>query len=629
MSKGGGQGLGKPSGSSARPLRASHQQPPLSPRLAPDVTSFGMFRSKNRLGGKAHTLGVILDWLGDTYQATICDGIEQGATHAGANLLLFVGGVLGVRQGGAPRDQVYELAGRHNLDGLIVLSGALSHEVGLDGVRSFCDQFSGLPLCSVGVGLPHTPSVTVDNEAGTVKLVTHLIEQHGSRHIAFITGPEANIDSCIRVSAYRATLAKHGLRLDAQLVVQGNFMLESGASAVRALIKQFGARLEQLDAIVAANDNMAIGALDELGRQGISVPERLAVVGFDDIEEARLTEPSLTTARQPLDRIGTEAVRRLLQGGSEPADTDLRISTDLVVRQSCGCSALGFSSRSSPAAKQRFQVALMGQRDRISAQLGRAASGRFAPAGAGWEQSLLGALVDDLIGGRPEHFPPAVERLIQRLGAARVDLDALHQVLSALREEIVPLVASDLDKHRLAEDLFHATRLSFNAAMQRGHGRAHLSLMRWARRISVICNAIEASKDMAELRARTRELLPQLGLRHYFICMYDVAGDSSQARMVASSDAPGAAAVSGRPFLGRELLPAELATADGVGLSFAVLPLLGLHAVIGHVLFEYTAQHAFTCGAVSEALSIALRNFARGTNGEPLTHGETRANLAV
>ena len=576
-----------------------------------------MFRSKNRLGGKAPTLGVMLDWLGDPYQATICDGIGQGAAHAGANLLLFVGGPLvAALSEGAPRHQVYNLAGRHNLDGMIVLSSTLSHEVGLEGVRKFCDQFAGLPLCSVGVALPNTPSVTIDNESGMARVVAHLIEQHQARRIAFITGPMANAESDIRLGAYRATLAKHGLPADDQLVVQGNFMLESGAAAVRILTKRHGVRLEHLDAIVAANDNMAIGAMDELGRLGVSVPERIAVVGFDDIEEARLTEPSLTTARQPLDRIGTEAVRRLLQSGRDTDQTDLRIGTEMVVRQSCGCSGLGVSARAVAPTKQRFQIALMGQRERIAAQLGRAASGRFSAAGAGWEQSLLGAMVDDLIAGRAQHFPLAAERLIVRLGAARVDLNVIDEVLTALREEIVPLVQNEPDKHRLAEDLFHATRLSTSAALQRGLGRAHLSLIRWARRISVICNSIAASKDQAQLRARTRELLPQLGLRHYFVCLYDVPGDAGQARLFMSSDVPGAVASAARPFRARELLPAELATAEGAGGSFAVLPLLSVDTVIGHVLLEYTAQHAFTCGAVSEALSIALRTLLRKAPGE-------------
>src|SRR5207247_1539310 len=142
------------------------------------------------------------------------------------------------------------------------------------------------------------------------------------------------------VGAYRQVLSEHGLATNAELVVPGTFMMDSGGAAVRTLAKRFGARLEELDAIVAANDNMAIGALDALRRMGVSVRERLAVCGFDDIEEARLTEPSLTTARQPLDRIGLAAVRRVLQSPLESNhELELRVTTELVVRQSCGCAA--------------------------------------------------------------------------------------------------------------------------------------------------------------------------------------------------------------------------------------------------------------------------------------------------
>jgi sigma-B regulation protein RsbU (phosphoserine phosphatase) len=569
-----------------------------------------MFRSKNRLGGKATTLGVMVDWLGDPYQATLCDGIEQGAAHAGANLLVFVGGVLPAVPGGALRQRVYELAGRHNVDGLIVLSSTLSHEVGLAGLRSFCAQFAGLPLCSVGMPLPDAPSVTVDNDSGMAQVVRHVIEQHQAKRIAFISGPAANTESELRIGAYRSVLEQHGLAADEQLLVPGNFMMESGALAVRMLAKRFGLRLEQLDAIVAANDNMAIGALDELGSMGISVPEQIAVLGFDDIEEARLTEPSLTTSRQPLDRIGREAVRSLLHTRGETETLDLRITTELVVRQSCGCSAQGLGSRPSAAPKQRFQLAFMGQRERILAQLGRAARGRFSTAGAGWEQSILGTLVDDVIAGNPERFLPAAERLTQRLAAARVDLNAVDEVLSALRAEMVPLVQSEPDKHQLVEDLFHAVRLSTSAALQRGLGRTHLELKRWAHRIAAVCNTISAAEDYAELRSRTRELLPQLGLRSFFVSVYDTPGDASQARLMLSSDpASPEPGPTSKTFRGRELLPPELATVEGVGRSFAVLPLIGRGALLGHVLFEYTAKHAFTCGSVSEAIGVAIGNF--------------------
>lgn len=574
-----------------------------------------MFRSKNRMGGKVTTLGVIVDWLGDPYQATLCDGIEQGATHAGANLLIFVGGALPASgsQAVPPRHQVYELVGRHILDGLIVLSSTLSHEVGAAAVQSFCEQFSGLRVCSVGLPLAQMPSVTIDNETGMGAVLRHLLEQHGARRIAFISGPAVNAESQIRERAYHTLLDEYGVPSEEHCVFTGTFMRDSGAQAVRSLTKRYGARLEQLDAIVAANDNMAIGALDELTRMGVSVPDAISVVGFDDIEEARLTEPSLTTARQPLARIGTEAVRRVLQEAGA-GELDLRsISTELVVRRSCGCSALGVRSRSTGAGKQRFQLALMGQRDRILAQLGRAARGRFSAAGADWEQLIVNALVEDLVAGESGRFLPAAQRLIQRLGARGVDLNAVDEVLSALRDEVVPLLVSEPDKHRHAEDMFHAVRLSTSAALQRGAGRAHLALSRWARTIAVVCNALAASLDYADLGTRLRRHLPRLGLSSCYVCVYEPA-DPTQARLVASCDGAGApASCEGRSFRTRELLPPELANAEGEGRSFAVLPLSGTREVIGHVLFEYTAQHAFACGALAEAMGIAIRGLVPGT----------------
>jgi phosphoserine phosphatase RsbU/P len=575
-----------------------------------------MFRPKNRLGGKGTTLGVLVDWLGDPYQATVCAGIEQGAADAGANLLLFVGGALAV---GGPRgsqsQQIYELAGEHNLDGLVVLSSTLSHNVGLTGVHAFCEQYAGLPLCSVGLPLPGVPSVTVDNEAGMGQVVRHLVDQHACKRIAFISGPPANAESVLRVRAYHGVLREYGLAIEDQLLVAGDFRMESGAMAVRTLTKSFGARLERLDAIVAANDNMAIGAMDELRAMGIAIAERLLVVGFDDVEEARLTEPSLTTSRQPLERLGREAVRLLLQGHGDADAAEQRISTDLVIRLSCGCSALGLGSRTGARQGERFRIALMGQRDRIAAQMGRAARGRFSAAGPGWEQSVLGALVDDLLAGSSQRFLPAVDRVTQRLCVARVDLNAIDDVLTAMRDELAPLLQSEPDTYRLAEDLFHAVRLATSAALQRGLGRAHLELTRWARRIAVACNTLADASGYAELEARMGRVLEALGIRSCFVCVYDTPGDPSQARVFASSEVQHSGAqrvgtVDNGSFRGRDLWPSELATADGVGRSFAVLPLPGHGAILGHVLIEYAAQHAFTCGVIVEALGIAIRNFS-------------------
>jgi hypothetical protein len=300
----------------------------------------------------------------------------------------------------------------------------------------------------------------------------------------------------------------------------------------------------------------------------------------------------------------------VLQRQNDGDAMDLKISTELVVRQSCGCSALVLGRRTASQSNERFMSALMMHRERITAQLGRAARGRFSAAGDGWERSLLSALTDDLIAGTAQRFLPATERLTQRLAAARVDLNAVDEVLTVLREELAPVLQSAPDAYRLAEDLFHAVRLATSAALQRGLGRAQLELTRWARKIAGACNSLAAARDFAELGLRVRQVLPELGLSSCFVCVYDTPGDANQARLVVSTEPdatkPG---TSPKAFRGRDLLPPELASMDGGGRSFAVLPLLGEDAVTGHVLLEYKAQHAFSCGVLAEALSIAVRNF--------------------
>ncbi len=555
-----------------------------------------------------------MDLLGDAYQAAVCDGIEQGAIHAGANLLFFVGGALPLHpDAGEQRHRVYELAGRHNLDGLILLSSTLSHDVGQAGVRDFSKQFAGLPLCSVGMPLPDAPSVTVDNGAGMLSVVRHIVEQHAAKRIAFISGPAANNESMIRTEAFRSVLAEHSLPLDEHLVLPGSFTVESGALAVQKLAARLGSQFTHLDAIVAANDNMALGAMDELTKMNVPVPNRVMVTGFDDVDEAYLAEPSLTTVRQPLQRMGVEAVRRVLQAPASGGDLEMRINMELVLRQSCRCSsrAAGVPNRTA-GTTQRFHIAFMGQRGRILTQLVRAGRGRLASAGSGWEENLLSALVDDLVSGERDKFITLIDRILARLRADRVDINSIGDVITSLRDELVPLLHGEPERQQHAEDLFHLARLATSAAMQRGLGRAHIELTRWARTIAVVCNRLASARGLGALQERIRAHLPQLGVRRCFVVVYDNEASSQNARLVISHDASATHQdFNGKPFRRQELLPG-LFDSSGRERCFAVFPLLGASAPMGHILFEYTAQHAFSCGVLADAISVGVRTAVEG-----------------
>lgn len=569
-----------------------------------------MYRSKNQLGSRAQTLGVIVDWVGDSYQLAVLQGVAAGAAHCGANLLYFVGGTLPAKGGEAAsaRHRVYELAGSHNVDGLLVMSGTLIHDVGLEGLRQFAGRYMGLPLCSLGVELSGATSVTVDNADGIRSVVHHLIDTHGARRIAFVSGPAANAESRTRRDAYVAALLERGIQPDDALMVTGDFMAKGGRAAVQMLAKHAG--IDTLHAIVAANDNMAAGILDELERMKVSVPAKLAVTGFDDVEDARLTQPSLTTVRQPLARQGQEAVRLLSQAiASRAVLPGVQTKTELVLRASCGCGR----GRSAPslapqATSRRFMLEIMGRRPRIAAKLGRVARGALSGASAGWEDQLIGAIIEDIQSRAAPKFPDTFRKHCDRWMASGSDLAVIEGVVAALRRELVPLLCGEPEKKDFAEELFHDARSTISEHASRHLARTQRELTGWSRTVAYACSSISTSFNFALLRRRIKEHVPQLGVRSCFVALYEQVNEVNKARLFAGYDLGGPdPGCEGANFHAPRLLPPDLVETKGPGRSYAVLPLLCEQGILGHVMFEYHERSAFACVVAAEAISVAVR----------------------
>jgi LacI family transcriptional regulator len=178
--------------------------------------------------------------------------------------------------------------------------------------------------------------VTADNRAGAAALVTHLIADHGKRRLFHVDGPHTAPDAKERRRGFTDVLHAHP---EAQLVGShdGLFSVESGEDAAAALFARFGSALP--DAVVCANDQMAIGVLQALAQAGVRVPEDVAVTGFDDIFLGGLVEPTLTTVHQPMRLLGEQACARLLERIATPGlqPEVQRLPTELVLRSSCGC----------------------------------------------------------------------------------------------------------------------------------------------------------------------------------------------------------------------------------------------------------------------------------------------------
>ena len=235
--------------------------------------------------------------------------------------------VLVMAQGEDERERARRFLRRDHVDGVVLMS--------LHGDEPLPRQLlrAGMPTVQIGrpLGRSATPYVDADNRGGARIAVEHLLDR-GRRTIAVISGP-SNMNAGIdRFDGYRDALAAARLQLRPELAEEGDFGEASGYEAMKSLL----ARAPRLDAVFAASDLMALGALRALREAGRDVPDDVAVVGFDDAPLARHSVPALTTIRQPLDEMTSRTAEILFRqiAGDQDGIERVVCETTLVRRQS-------------------------------------------------------------------------------------------------------------------------------------------------------------------------------------------------------------------------------------------------------------------------------------------------------
>ena len=271
------------------------------------------------------TIALVFPKLSGPFFSELIRGAEIAASESGSNLLIY--GASGETLG-ADNQTLGMLTTK--ADGLILASSGVSRCYLRDLQRQ------NLPVVVLGEEPSDTPvdSIQPDNVGGAEEIVSHLIE-HGYRRIAMIRGPETRTHASDREYGYRKALQDHGLPCCSELLIAGAFSENSGYTGMQHLLQQNPIP----DAVFAASDQIAIGALAAIHESGLRVPEDIALVGFDDIETARYTHPPLTTVHQDMLGQGQLAVHMLLDriNGAESAIETKILPATLVIRRSCGC----------------------------------------------------------------------------------------------------------------------------------------------------------------------------------------------------------------------------------------------------------------------------------------------------
>ena len=274
--------------------------------------------------GQTLTIGLILPDSANPFFAEIGRGIETHAFNNGFNAILCNSDGDPIREA-----QYVDVLLKKQVDGLIfVASGNYPNTIALL-------EKSHVPIVIVDRKIPllNADTVLVNNKLGGYLATRHLISL-GHTRIGYVSGPSSLTPSCDREIGYRDAITEAGLCLDERLILPGDFNLLSGRMKTLELLNLS----EPPTAIFLSNDWMAIGAIRAASEIGLSVPNELAIVGFDDIELSSFVTPALTTIRQPTTKICKSAVELLIKRIKHDKSNarTLIIPPELITRESCG-----------------------------------------------------------------------------------------------------------------------------------------------------------------------------------------------------------------------------------------------------------------------------------------------------
>ena len=410
---------------------------------------------------------MLIDYLGGDYQMGLISAAQRATQRLGYDLLVVVGRSLSAPEPSSlAQNDIYNHLDASLLDGIIVGSGCIGIYEQPAAIADFCKRYGNLPICSISTQLPGIPSLVVSNYRGMKLAVDHLIEEHGCQRIAYIRGPLASEEAEERFQGYLGSLKTHGLAYDPNLLDSGNFWIDSGAIAMQRMLD----RGVVFDALAAANDYMALGAMKVLKSKGIRVPHAVRVVGFDDVASACVASPSLTTVRQPLLQLGRLAIDSLREGmNGNPVSIRQELDVEMVHRQSCGCgyrirtntSSLNFTRLTHPVL-----IELAEHRQEVVRRTVRSAE---IPPGylAGWAERIVAALHDELL-GKTGRFLLELEDLLDEAQPDTQLIERFYTVIVSLRAQFSGLSTegcpiADLD------DIWHAGLLLVGDAARRSH----------------------------------------------------------------------------------------------------------------------------------------------------------------
>ena len=285
---------------------------------------------------KIKSIAVAVAGIDEEYQNNIIKGINSYAKSNNVNVSYFAafGGVLKSNLYDSGEYNIYELPNFDRFDGVILMTNTICSEQMRADIYDKVIA-AGVPVVILDCDKKEFFNISIDNTSAMKEIVRHVIKDHEARVINYISGPLSNSEAEERYQAFVDVMAENGMIIDRNRVYFGEFRSLDGKAAIDTFMNS---GLSAPDAIICANDAMALAAVSQLETYGYYVPEDIIVTGFDNTYNARHHSPTLTTVARPLFRTGSiacETICRLIDG--DTPKEEIKLEARPVFAGSCGC----------------------------------------------------------------------------------------------------------------------------------------------------------------------------------------------------------------------------------------------------------------------------------------------------
>jgi DNA-binding LacI/PurR family transcriptional regulator len=552
------------------------------------------------------SIGLLIDWLDNDAASALSFAFHDEVCGRGMRFLCFVTHELSAP--GDPEDGsniAFRLASAKVLDGLVIAS--LGTQASPEAQKSHLARYHPLPMCTLALAHAGVPNVSVDDGAGMRDAVQHLVQVHGRRRVAFIRGPEGSPSADERYRGYVRALTNLGVEFDESLVVPDDISTGSGARAVSLLMDKRGV---QYDALAAADDRLALGAMNEVVARGLRVPDDVAICGFDDVEASRFVSPPISSVRQPWRARARLAVDLLLLQRSGQAVESQVVPAEFVPRGSCGCGPSFESTPRSGGGGLERRVANWDWRKATASGLARDLSRRGIHLGDAPARALVDCYWEEVDGRRQGGFMLLLEQeLAEQLGQ-HFSLLGWYYGLARLRTDVLDRLEARVDARAKAEVLMHAAVERVSYAAERQQALRRLEFERQGRLLVLAGQATSTAFDTEGMSLSLRRQLPELGVPRFFVSQYESAASTElpgRSRLIISQEGKGREPARNGAEFDTELLVPPGFWPEDAARGFVVEALHFQNERLGFVLFEIGPRHGAIYMALREQLSAALK----------------------